>query len=83
MVTQLYVIYDKVAEEPSPIFQAKNDSHAIRSYTQAMIREPVPADFCLMCLGIFSSSSLILTAYSEPKEVYILPDEVNFDEDAK
>lgn len=52
MVSKLYVIFDKLAEESSPIFQAKNDAVAMRMY----LGSPLPdgakrEDFILRCVG--------------------------------
>lgn len=49
----LFVVYDKVAEESGPIFEAKNTALAQRQYRQLVARQVNcdPADFRLLRLG--------------------------------
>ena len=50
---RLYVIYDRAAEECSPIMQAQNDAVALRGYRQALQNcDPVDRDsFWFYCVG--------------------------------
>jgi len=50
---KLYVIYDKVAEESGPIFEAKNDGTALRNYNIFMQKTSPDnlADYELYCVG--------------------------------
>ena len=68
MITELYTIYDKVAEEAGPIFQAKNMSVASR-YIREMFRQNkdiVASDYDVICLGTFDSESVKLTESNMP-----------------
>ncbi len=57
MKVNIYTIYDKIAEECGPIFQAKNDKVACRA-CDSMIAETCGncvSDFQLWCLGEFDN----------------------------
>lgn len=56
MEIRLYSIFDKASEEYSPIFQAVNDSVAVRQFHFAMKDNPFPSDYKLVCLGSFHFS---------------------------
>lgn len=58
----LYVIYDKVACESGPIFEAKNDSVAFRDFTKVIQKDPInPADFELLRIGSIDHETNILS----------------------
>lgn len=50
MDCKIYVIYDKVAEEYGPLFEAVNDNVAARSFVNT-IRNQNPAEYQLVCVG--------------------------------
>lgn len=51
---KLYSVCDSVAEEYGPVFEAKNDDVAKRSFKQILDKSSVsPADFELCCIGEF------------------------------
>ena len=57
MLVNIYTIYDNVAEECGPIFQAKNDKVACRA-CDSMISEACGnsvSDYQLWCLGSFDT----------------------------
>lgn len=57
----LYVVYDKVAQDSGPIFQASNVGVAIRQYKQLMASQSLnKQDFDLICLGYFDRISMEL-----------------------
>lgn len=61
MIRQLYVIYDRVAEESGPIFEAKNDGIANRRY-KALIAEQThqwfeESDYILLHIGSIDKST--------------------------
>lgn len=47
----VYVIYDKVAEEAGPLFEAPNDAVAVRSATATIKTAYDPSDYQLLCVG--------------------------------
>ena len=59
MNTELFTIYDKVAQEAGPIFQAKNLYVAMR-YVKEMIKDNKInlTEYDLVRLGIFDSESM-------------------------
>ncbi len=59
MKVNIYTIYDKVACEAGPIFQAKNDGVALRCFMTLMKDTPnvVPSDYDVYCLGEFDTDS--------------------------
>ena len=65
MNTAIYTIFDNVACECGPIFQAKNLSVACR-YVNQMIKDTHinPSDYELVCLGTFDSETLDLKVFS-------------------
>lgn len=48
---RIYVIKDTVAEECGPLFEAKNDAVAIRSFENLRKNQPNPDDFSLWEVG--------------------------------
>ena len=62
MNTELFTIYDKVAEEAGPIFQAKNLYVAMR-YVKEMIKDNKLnlTEYDLVRLGSFDSESMFLS----------------------
>nr|WAE43365.1 MAG: nonstructural protein [Microviridae sp.] len=60
MIMRLYVMYDSVANEAGPIYEAKNRGVALRSYQQAMLKCDHPTEFLLYEIGTFDHESLDL-----------------------
>lgn len=62
MNTEVFTIYDKVAQEAGPIFQAKNLYVAMR-YVNEMIKDNKInlSEYDLVRLGTFDSESMFLT----------------------
>ena len=59
MKVNIYTIYDKVACESGPIFQAKNDGVALRCFMSLMKDTPNvnPTDYDVYCLGEFDTDT--------------------------
>jgi hypothetical protein len=70
MQTNLYVIYDKVALESGPIFEAKNDGVAFRRYNAILQESDHPDDFQLLKVGLFDHDNNT-GEISDVEEVYI------------
>lgn len=69
MKTNMYVIYDRVAQEAGPIFEAKNDGVAYRSFAKLREGQETPEDFSLLKLGMFDHDIVKLTIADEPIDV--------------
>lgn len=54
MYTRIYTIYDKVAQQSGPVFQAVNDATAQRQLRHLLAQPGVVAeDYQLWCIGEF------------------------------
>jgi len=54
MYTRIYTIYDKVAQQSGPVFQAPNDATAQRQLRHLLNQPGIVADdFQLWCIGEF------------------------------
>ena len=68
MKTYVYCIFDKVANEGGPLFQAKNDAVALRQFQmmrEGLHKEVRPDDFKLFRLGFYDSDTLSLHGQPE------------------
>ena len=83
MNIELFTIYDTVAQEAGPIFQAKNLSVAMR-YVNEMIKDNKLNlhEYDLVRLGSFDSESMFLSVFPKADAVE-LSNCVTFAEDAK
>lgn len=70
MKNEIFTIYDKVAQEAGPIFQAKNLSVAIR-YVNEMIKDNKInlTEYDLVRLGSFDSESMFLSVFPKADAV--------------
>lgn len=70
MNTELFTIYDKVAQEAGPIFQAKNLYVAMR-YVKEMIKDNNInlTEYDLVRLGSFDSESMFLSVFPKADAV--------------
>lgn len=68
MKVNIYTIYDKVAQESGPIYQAKNDGVAFRAFMSLIGDTPTvnPTDYDVYCLGEFDTESRVFV----PEENY-------------
>lgn len=64
----LYVMFDRLAEESGPIFEAKNDAVARRS-AKFLLKDADLADYQLLRVGTFDHKSQALKAEPVPAEV--------------
>lgn len=65
----LYVIFDKVSQDPAPIMQCKNDQVAIRAYEIAMENAPFPEDYKILKLAKWQPDILSLQIIDPPEEI--------------
>ena len=70
MINELFTIYDKVAQEAGPIFQAKNLYVAMR-YVNEMIKDNKInlSEYDLVRLGTFDSESMSISVLSKADAV--------------
>ena len=63
---RLYSVYDKVAKEHGPVFEAKNDDVALRNLRQMMHKNPSfkHDEFDLFFHGQFDNEAGVITAAS-------------------
>lgn len=71
MITNLYAIRDRAAEETGPLFHAKNNVIAMRQFEQITKNEPYSADMDLLLIGSFDHDTTRLVVLSEPEKVII------------
>jgi len=58
MIYELYSIYDKLAEEYGPVFQAKNKAIADRNYNQMLTKQNLnPEEYQLYKLSTFDNET--------------------------
>lgn len=86
MKRNLYVIYDRVAEESGPIFEAVNDGIANRRY-KALIAEQThewfdETDFVLFHIGEVDKTTNHINPYP-PREVHIKISLIDEENDAE
>lgn len=73
MLSGLYVVYDRVAEEAGPVFQSKNDGTAIRAFRSLTKDAPAPAsEYKLLRVGMFNNDPVGLDSVSPPVEINVL-----------
>lgn len=65
---RLYAIYDRVAEESGPIFEAKNDLIALRMTEEFISKHP--DDYWVMYIGDYSHDPVRITPVEYPLRVY-------------
>jgi len=71
MLTNVYTIRDKLAEESGPIFTAKSDAVAIRSALNSISEFPL-GDFELLQLGTFNTETSELIANPGVREINLI-----------
>lgn len=78
MMTRLYAIRDRVAQDCGPLFQARNDGVAMRHYQQFMAEVEKGfckrTDFVLLYCGDFDTETLKGSFVSPPTEVIFTSD---------
>lgn len=65
----LYVIYDRVAEESGPVYEAKNDGVASRMYAEFLRKITArPEDYLLLRVGTIDHRTSLVTGEPVPVE---------------
>lgn len=71
MINALYCIFDEVAKEYGPVFEAKNDDVAIRNFNSSLTQVAFKSDFSLFCVGSIDHETGIISAKDEPEYIEI------------
>lgn len=79
MRNNLYAVYDCVAEESGPLFEAKNDQVAWRMVLGAKLGIPF-SQIKLLKVGQYSHDPVFVTGYSQAEEVVKLTADVEVEE---
>ena len=74
MKVNIYTIYDSVAKECGPIYQAKNHDVAVRDFRSLISDTPNvnPLDYDLYCLGEFDTEKCSFVPLEVPSTVPIV-----------
>lgn len=68
--TGMYVIYDKLAEEAGPIFQAPNDDVALRNFRHLSEGQSVDlSEYDVYAVGMYDPYSMSVSAFDVPRLV--------------
>lgn len=62
MITKIYVIYDRVAQEAGPLVCLKNDDLAKRMYAQSLVDQR-STDFDLYLLGEYDTERMKIVSH--------------------
>ena len=76
MKVNIYTIYDSVAKECGPIFQAKNHDVAVRAFHSLMAETSnvMSTDYDLYCLGEFDTERCSFVALEVPSVISVVSD---------
>ena len=76
MKVNIYTIYDSVAKECGPIFQAKNHDVAVRAFHSLMAETSnvMSTDYDLYCLGEFDTEKCSFVPLDVPSKISIVSD---------
>lgn len=83
MITKLFTIYDRLAEQSGPVFEARNVAVAQRKYTQFFKERPDdnPEEYALLCLGRIDHDANFIEPLEVPEDVTkIIEDELKIEE---
>jgi len=66
----LFVVYDRVAEESGPIFEAVNVGVALRKYREILKNSSVsPEEYQLLQIGTFDHATNKLVPFTPPESI--------------
>lgn len=82
---RVYVIFDRVAQESGPLFEAKNDAVAVRQARNliASANGARPDEFRLLYMGDIDHDTNMLSLASPPVDVEYIHDTVSNVEEAQ
>lgn len=66
---RIYTVYDVVADEAGPLFNAKNDGVAMRQFLDLLNKVVTKDDYRLYCLGEYDSVDMCIN----PVDKYVVP----------
>lgn len=68
----VYTIYDRLAEQSGPLFEAPNSAVANRQYKNLVMSSKVsPDEYRVLHIGDIDHDTSIITAYAVPEDVTI------------
>lgn len=67
----MYTIYDKVACESGPVFEAKNDAVAIRHFSMVMTKCPDTTEFQLLKVAEIDHDTNVVCGTVIPEEIEV------------
>lgn len=69
----LYVVYDRLAEESGPVFEAKSDAVAVRAFNNMMAKSDAGTvgEFALFCMGSIDHGINKMLADETPRLVSV------------
>lgn len=77
MINGIYSIYDKVAQEFGPVFEAKNDDVAERNHINAISNVVYKDDFELYCVGSIDHETGLIRAKDSPEKIVLVSNTLN------
>lgn len=77
MKVRLYSVFDRVAMEYSPAFEAINDGVALRMFADHVKDNPHAEDYKVLCIGEFDRSKGTLSSAGLPVEC--VPGQLEFE----
>lgn len=72
-VLSMYVIYDTLTEESSPLYEAPSDISAIRAFCPLLAETVNVEDYKLYKVGTFDRHSLAVCSCGVPQEIDYMP----------
>lgn len=76
-VANLYVIYDKVAEESGPVFEARNHGTALRGALKSVNEQVDLKEYKLLHIGYINKDTAEITPTNLVEEISWLEGEIN------
>ena len=72
MIQEIYVIYDKIAEDCGPIMNIKNEGVALRAFRYSVAQaDGADSEFGLYKLGTIDSSTMEVKLEKTPVQVHV------------
>ena len=72
-ILNMYVLYDTLTEEASPLYEATSDVAAIRAFCPLLAEAVNVEDYKLYKVGTFDRHSLAVCSCGAPQEVDYMP----------
>lgn len=70
VTTGIFAVFDKLAEQTGPTFEARNEGVAIRAFRNLMKENNLPeSEFRLLKVGEIEREPIIIKGYATPEEI--------------